>query len=317
MAAPSSDRVMHAYYNTGVVTPKSAIERWPELIGIAEQITRIGVSAQDCVRMVRNVGESPESYQPVLQLKAAVHECLNEYPAGEFERLLLCYASEDSLPRLETLPVANSVRALFRKEFAYYTTARPGSLYLQACTYFFVTACEIATLRRFPGGPMDWVISGIPRSWFAKIPARDLPRTLFFLARKFGGLRPAFFMHVAPEPRSRALVIEKEVRRSYYRMASSLIHQPEMKGILCASWLHDPAMIKEFPHVAQLNEPYLEHGGMITTVGPADPGSGFLQRSPERRKRFESGELRPMLGLALWPRKDAIDWARQHPELDH
>ena len=122
---------------------------------------------------------------------------------------------------------------------------------------------------------------------------------------------------LAYPPRNRALVIEKEVRRAYYRMARSLMLQPEMKGILTSAWFHDPAALKEAPHLAALNEPYLHHGGrIVTSVGDAGEDSGFLKYNPERRKLYEQGKLRIQLTLAMWPRAAAIRWAEAHPELD-
>lgn len=135
-------------------------------------------------------------------------------------------------------------------------------------------------------------------------------KTLLYVTTQFGGFKPAFYVHLAPAPRNRALVIPKEVRKAYYRMAKSLELQPEMKGILCASWFHDQDVVREIPHLAPLNEPYLEHGGcIVTTRGPAAADSGFLQHNSERQKLYESGKFRPRLTLAMWPRKAALAWA--------
>lgn len=300
-----------------MAAPKSpVVESSPELVGIAEAIAKTGVSVSDCVRMVQQMREDSKTQAPLVQLKAAVGEYLQDRPDGEFERLMLGYAIDNALGRVDSLPVAPSVKELFHKEFNYYQKPQSGSAHLALGTYRFVTACKIVTLRRFPAGPLDWVISGIPRVWFSKIPFRELPRTLSFVTRRFKGLKPAFYTHAAPAPRNRSMLIEKEVRRCYYRMASSLVYQPEMKGILCSSWFHDPAIVAQLPHLNTLNEPYTQHGGFVTTVGPAPPDAGFLQNNPERRKQFEDGSFRPMLGLAMWPRKNAIEWAGQHPELE-
>lgn len=266
--------------------------------------------------MVQQLREDSKTQAPLIQLKKAAAEHFQDHPDGEFERLVLCYAIENSVGRVDSLPVATSVKELFHKEFNYYQKPQSGKSQLTLGTYRFVTACKIVTLRRFPAGPLDWVISGIPRLWFPKLPLRDLPRTFSFVIQRFKGIRPAFYTHVAPAPRNRSLLIEKEVRRCYYRMASSLIYQPEMKGILCASWFHDPAIVAQLPHLSALNEPYTQHGGFVTTVGPAPADAGFLQNNPERQKQFEEGSFRPMLGLAMWPRHDAVEWVRQHPEFE-
>ncbi len=278
----------------------------------AALLLKSGVSRADCVRLAGAMGEDIRTQQRLLDLKAKLG-----IEDDSLERLLIRYAAEEALPRIAAYPVHEAVRGLLRKELENYLKPRgPADAALEAGSYPFAVALKMATFRRFPAGPLDWTVSGIPRSWLAKVPPRDLPRTLWFIASKLGGFKPAIYTHVAPPPRKRALIIDKEVRRAYYRMAKSLIPQPRMIGILTGSWLHDPAMLKEIPQLKTLNEPYLEHGGFVTTVGPAPADSGFLERSPERRKRYEAGELRPLLGLAMWPRRAAIAWAEQHPELE-
>jgi hypothetical protein len=157
----------------------------------------------------------------------------------------------------------------------------------------------------------------VPRSWFAKIPPRNIASAVRFILLEFGGIKPAFHVHVAHPPRNRSLILKKEVRKSYYRMARSLALQPEIKGIMCASWFHDPDALKDTPTLAWINEPYPEWGGrIVTTLGPAPVESGFLKFNPDRREQFERGELKLMTTLAMWPRKAALAWAEAHPELD-
>ncbi len=271
-----------------------------------------GLSRAECLRLAFAMGEDIRTQRPILDWKAKLG-----VEDDSIERLIVRYAAGDALPRIDAYPVHDGVKVLLRKELESYLKPRgPADPALEAGSYPFAVALKMATFRRFPAGPMDWTISGIPRSWLAKIPPRDLPRALWFIASKLGGFKPAIYTHVAPPPRKRALIIDKEVRRAYYRMAKSLAGQPRMIGILTGSWLHDPAMLKEIPQLKVINEPYLEHGGFVTTVGPAAADSGFLERSPERQKRYEAGELRPLLGLAMWPRKAAMAWAEQHPELE-
>lgn len=122
----------------------------------------------------------------------------------------------------------------------------------------------------------NWVVSGVPRSCFLKAPLRDLPRFVSFIFKEFGGLKPAFYVHIARPPRNRALIIEKEVRRAYYRMAQSLVLQPAVKRIMCATWLHDPAAIDMYPYISALNESYLRFGGrLVTNLGPPSVSSVF------------------------------------------
>ena len=146
---------------------------------------------------------------------------------------------------------------------------------------------------------MDWDISGIPRSWLLKTPLQDVPKLLSVIALRLGGVRPCFFMHVAPKPRNRALVIEKEVTSAYYRMARSLELQPGIKAIVAAAWFYDPAALRDNAHLEYLQRPFRYEGGLLTTIGPAPMNAGFLERNAKRRQQYEAGELQYRIGLAI------------------
>jgi hypothetical protein len=157
----------------------------------------------------------------------------------------------------------------------------------------------------------------MPRKWFLKMPPLDVPRAVRFILTEFGGVKPAFYVHIAHPPRNRALIIPKEVRRAYYRMAQALMLQPEIKGIMCATWLHDPAAVDQYPYIAALNEPYLKLGGrLVTNLGEAPESSGFLKFNSARREQYERGELKLKTVLAMWPRKAAVEWARENSALE-
>jgi hypothetical protein len=294
-----------------------SIELSPELAPVAEGLRKLGKTPADCIEMVRLVKDSHESQADLFSWKEALRSTGAGVEGDALERLLLKYAIQESLPGVELLRVHPGVKTLIQKEFQAYSKPPGAGSLLLAGTDPFVTACKIASLRRFVAGPFDWVVSGFPRSWISRIPFRQIPKALLYMTTTFGGFKPAFYVHLAPAPRNRALIIPKEVRKGYYRMAKSLELQPEMKGILCSSWFHDPSVLHDAPHLAPLNEPYLEHGGRIlTTLGPAPADSGFLDHNPERRKMYESGQFSPRLALAMWPRAAAIQWAKQHPELE-
>ena len=260
--------------------------------------------------------DQPRSYAPVLALKRSVQNAGISCDGDRLERVLLWFAMQDAESGIDSLPLHHSVKPLIRREFGRFRELGSPGPPLLAGTDPFIAASKICTLRRFPSGPMDWVVSGMPRSWFARIPVRQLAPALRFIFFEFGGIKPAFYLHVAHPPRNRSLILQKEVRKSYYRMARSLAFQPEIKGIMCASWLHDPGAWKDAP-LAWINEPYVEWGGKIVApLGPAPVESGFLKFNPERRKRLERGELKLMTTLAMWPRKAALAWAGAHPELD-
>jgi hypothetical protein len=202
-----------------------------------------------------------------------------------------------------------SVRRLLEKELRQLLSPKVS---LEAGTYEFRTAAKFATLRRFPSGPMDWEVSRIPRAWLFRPSFPGPFRLGWFLLSNGVGFGPCFYMHVAPNPRKRALVIESEVLKSYCRMARSLEFQPEVPAIIATAWFHDQAAVRDNPHLEVLNRPYLAHGGAIFNIGPAPADAGFLERNPQRKADYEAGRLRYQIGFAIWPRTAAIRWALDH-----
>ncbi|MGH9349370.1 MAG: hypothetical protein ACRD26_19140, partial [Vicinamibacterales bacterium] len=178
----------------------------------------------------------------------------------------------------------------------------------------FAAMCKVATLRRFPAGQLHWELSGLPRSWLLRVDPRALPRVWFYVAAKLRGCAPAFFIHLNANRRDRFALLERESNRSYFRMAQSLALQPHVKGLVASSWLHSPDTMRVSPHLTSLNRVFLEHGALVTTMGPAAPDCGVFDRSPERRRLYENGAFRPTTGLVIWPRDAMLRWADTHPE---
>jgi hypothetical protein len=174
-----------------------------------------------------------------------------------------------------------------------------------------LAAC--ARLARFPAGQLDWELSGLPRSYLLKIPWWDWPRVGRMIACGLGGLSPCFFAHTGVR-RYRLLFLESESHRAYHRMAQSMALQPDVKGLLMASWFLSPETIRVSPHLSWTTRTPVENGALLTEIGPAAAGDGFLVGSRDRQRLFDAGEYRPTTGLILWPRRALLAWARAHPE---
>jgi len=265
---------------------------------------RIGMRAED---VAWTLLQSEENVEPLIALKKKTG-----LEGDEVERLLLWHAARHSLPNVVSLPVDNSVKHRLEQDLGQLHAAKVSVL---AGTYHFNRAARIATLRRFPAGPMEWELSGIPRSYFLRAAFPANLRLLAFVVSRLGGRAPCFFMHVAPAPRSRALSVPKEVLRSYYRMVRSLELQPDVRALLAHAWFHDPAAVRDYPQLEVLNRPYKDHGGLITLLGPAPPSSGVLEGNAQRSADYLAGKVRYQYGFAIWPRDAAIRWADANPEL--
>jgi len=234
------------------------------------------------------------------------------------ERLVqqaLLAAAVSSLDRLGALPVSLPVKTRLCRIFRSFCDPpidrdrrfRPDlhehSRALAAC----------ALLHRFPAGQLDWEVSGLPRSYLWKMRFADLPRVLRTVATDLQGVRPCFTAHMGVL-RYALLFVEIESHRSYYRMAEAMAQQPDIKGLLMASWYHSSETIRVSPHLAWTNRTPLDHGAVLTDIGQASPEDGFLVGNEERRRLFESGRYRPTTGLVIWPRRNLLAWAAAHPE---
>jgi hypothetical protein len=233
---------------------------------------------------------------------------------GAFERFLVIRAALDNLDRVATLPIDERVRELFYRKFAMYA-AHPPRNPLDVDDASFASMCQLATLERFPAGQLDWVVSGVPRSWLLRVPGRLLPRLLRVIAYELGGFAPAFFSHLDPHRPNQGLLLERESLRSYHRMARSMALQPGIKGLVTASWFHSPDTFAVSPHLAWVNEVFHDRGGHVFPLGRIDPSCGVLHRSPERQQAYDNGTFTPTEALVIWPRTAMLAWAADRRDL--
>lgn len=238
-------------------------------------------------------------------------------PANEFllERYLLATACLQSLESMDALPLPQRTKELLWKEYLFF--AQPEKEWLWTfgpSVRNYANYASLALLEHFPAGQLNWNVSGIPRSWLPRITLRDMPRVLTFIARRLGGLRPCFDVHV-PSHRSRMPVLmERACYQSYCVIAEALRMQPEIRGIAAFSWLYSEETQRVSPHLSWMNRMILNNGGLISHLGYAPPDSGFLEGSAERKRLYEGGLYRPRYGLMLWPRDALLDWARRYVE---
>jgi len=281
----------------------------PEALRSADSaLRRIGQPAENVAwSYLQSVRDDEASTGAVAALKKKAGS-----QGDDVERLLIWYATQQALPRVASLPVERSVRDRLERDLR---ELHVTNVSIAAGSYHFNRAAKMATLRRFPAGPLEWELSGIPRSYFLQAAFPANLQFLAFVTFRLGGRGPCFFMHVAPAPRQRALSVPGQVLGAYYRMARSLELQPTVRALVAHAWFHDPVAVRDYPHLEVLSEPYLNQGGMIVTLGPAPPSSGVLQGSAQRRADYLAGKVQYKYGFAMWPRDAAIRWANAHPEL--
>jgi len=233
---------------------------------------------------------------------------------GAFERFLIVAGALTAVERVPQLAVDESVKALFYRKFVRYATGAAGEPFdLDRAS--FVAASNIATLTRFPAGQLDWVVSGLPRSWLWRVRRGDLPRLLRVVAIELGGFAPAFFSHLDATRPNQGMLLERESLRSYHRMGRAMERQPAIKGLITASWFHSPDTFIVSPHLAWTNEVFVQNGGHVFRLGAVDPRCGVLHRSPERQRAYEEGTFTPTEALVIWPRQAMLMWAANRRDL--
>lgn len=268
------------------------------------------------VRGIVRALTSSRNRDTFLRQLAAQIRAEDDIAPARLQRTLLLGAALESLEHLQNFPVESSVKRLICEEFQFFAKPAEREMALFAPNqYSLLALAKISILERFPAGQFHWEISGFPRSWLFKVPPGDLPRLTYFLGVKLGGFAPCFVPHMATRRKNPLMLLEKESDKSWYRMAASAQLFPGIRGLVASSWLHSPDTYRVSPHLSFINKPFVESGGMVTTMGKADKSAGYMAGSAQRRQKLQSGEYQPTLGLVLWSRKQMAEWMRTHPEL--
>jgi len=292
--------------------------RRPVFLKLSDILDWRGFDSFDCHRLVLEVDESPASHARVANLKVSIEKDAPEMVSDrQLERFLLLNSASRIAGEIEGFPLAESVKRLYEQEFAFF--ASPGSDLLdmfQVGQYRFAEMCKVASLRRFPAGQMHWEVSGVVRSSLRHVSPLALPKTVDFLARRLKGYRPCFRGHLNGRRRNSMLLLESEQNQAYYRMARSMELQPGILGYVANSWIHSPATFKVSPHLEWLNSVFIENGGLVIDMGPESPDCGVFVGDTHRRRLWELGEFKPRSAMVIWPRREMLNWAARHPELE-
>lgn len=288
------------------------------LVAAENLLAARGVTEQMRLDILQGVAKIRKPTAELLSLRESV--LLQGGLAAEpsvLERALLLRAVMRSLDRIPQLPVEESVKHLFCKEFMF--CANPPAKDLHKFVYTchpFLTMVKLALLLRFPAGLIQWEVSGLPRRLLLDLPPTQMPRTLYFLAMKARAFYPYFEPHITVSSLTVAFLTEREFLKSFYRMAASLEKQPTIRGILDASWLHSSETHRVSPHLAFISRPYLEAGGLCVDLGPAAADSGFLAGDKNRWNLYQSGQYKPTRALVICTREQAMAWKCKHSHLE-
>ncbi len=124
------------------------------------------------------------------------------------------------------------------------------------------------------------------------------------------GYRPFFETHTAFRRESPILTQEDE-RKTFRLLAASMRLQPTIRGYVAEAWFMDPKLSEVSPHLAWISnwlQECKEFGAVWTNLGEAHRDAGFLVGDRNRRRLYESGHWKPLLGLLIWARRDLLRW---------
>lgn len=266
-----------------------------------KQVAQIADPAKFAADWVRRLPKAPNR-------QAACDDARREAKAEDqdgsvFVRWLLLTATRESLALWAARPLPEDILELLIKQLRMPLDDSPVNARLlePGRGYSLASLCEVIEGKRYPGGQIDWDLSGFPRSQLLATPKRDLPGLLATALFRTGGFSPLAELHLNPRRRNERVLIEKEFLRSYHRVARWLVMRPDVRGVLASSWLWSPDIPKIRPHLAWMRRVPSENGGFFTTLG-------------EELRDVDGASATLRVGCLIWPRKELLRWADKHPE---
>jgi hypothetical protein len=217
-------------------------------------------------------------------------------------------------PRIDTLAVPDTMKALVRREYAriekVLERAPDDDLDLKRHTI----RCDfrIVGFGRIPAGVEHIEMGGVPRSLLWKGGAAQALR----VARALGdarGASPFYSAHLTHgiKPWAFLMAYNPDTLVTWHRnVADCLRMNPRIRGLIASSWWYDPAMARVAPHLAFLREGSLAHGAILATAGSTAGSRAFaIANSPERAQLVSSGEYNPASFSVIFTRQALLRWA--------
>ena len=284
-----------------------------DLRGVGETLRGQGVTAEESVGIVGAAATSGDQ-GPIRRLKDTVASAVGEGHA--LERFLLLHTALAHLDQVSGLPVSEDVKRRFGAAFSFFADPadRRWRANFEVGGSSFLSLCKLATLRRFPAGEWEWEVSGLPRSWLMQVAPTHVPRLAMSLLT-LGGFSPLVFPHLGVLRPKRIMLVEKEINRSYYQIASSVERQPSIRGLIASAWFFAPAAYESSPHLSWLATFFQNNGGSVIPMKARRDHGSVSRNGNQPGKHDANAASDAPMGLVLWPREQMLSWAAAHPEL--
>jgi hypothetical protein len=275
-------------------------------------VARVAGNPAGLVEQVKHSGPLPPAWLALT--KAVEAEGVSDASLQVARYLLLTRILGWSLDRVAALPVPQDVQHFLYDEFRFIAEPDRNSLdCLAPGSYALAMLCREVCLQRFPTGQLHVEESGFPRSWFLRVPRREVMSVAWHVFVHMGGRAPYYVPHNAPRKEFSVVFLEKEQRRSMVRIAHMLELNPHVRGFMGQGWLHSPNLGEASPHLKwmmEINRELMKLGAAYTTLGPSDEGNGYLVGDKRRVALYRAGQWKPLDGVLIAPRHAMIEWAR-------
>ena len=288
----------------------------PPLSTVREYLARKTTREQQTA-WVEEVASGQRASVEVLRIRDLVNKEIGLSPdLATFERTLLLHTALQHLQDIPSIPVDESVQHLICRDFRFYATPNQAELSTFIATgSSWPSRLRVALLRRFPAGQTEWEVSGMPRRSLLKLAPRDIPRVLWFIAAKSKAFAPFFVGHMSTGRRP-VFLLEREFRLGFYRAGLAMRRQPSIRATFAVSWLHSRETHRVSPHLAFMNKPFMEAGGLYADLGPAPRNDGFLARDPNRQDLYDRGLYKPTWAMVICTREQVLAWLEKNRDLE-
>jgi hypothetical protein len=255
----------------------------PEMAGLTARLPEAPADAEGWYRLL---SDYPGNIAAIRRMRDAVNPC-GVVGLPSVERYAVLQALTVALPRVNGLRLGVPVKRKFAGLAM--RVARPSEQwqlnFAAARMPFMEQMSAMATLRDFPAGELTF--NFCPRlsyAWPLRFPPRAVPGFLLEVGAGLKGCGPLIFPHInrwRPIP----LIIRKvETERSLWRIAKTMEIRPEVKMLVCDSWLNCASVSEVAPHLSWLRGFYEDAGAYIVDMEPADEKSGYLELSHKRAR---------------------------------
>jgi hypothetical protein len=128
------------------------------------------------------------------------------------------------------------------------------------------------------------------------------------LFTELGGFSPFLQTHIHDLNMSR--ITEGGRIQAWLGSAEVIRMRPNLKGLMSASWLEDPALEFATPRLYAANRIVRENGGIYMPMGSdSDSVRNALLKSEQRQRLHARGEYMPRRFLMIWPREKILAWS--------